>query len=476
MPCKMLIDGDWVDALDGRTFPVDNPATGEVVMEVPFGSAADVAPAIAAARRALPQWREAGAWERGAILRRTGELVRERVDELARAMTQECGKPLAEAKGEWGSAADVFDWFAEEGKRAYGRLIPSHVANKRMMTIVRPVGVAAAITAWNFPGILPARKWAAGLAAGCTVVGRPSELTPLSSMLLASLLVEAGLPAGVLNLVNGDPAGMGEAFTDSPEVDKISFTGSQRVGSILMRNAAPHFKRLSLELGGSAPVIVFADSDIEQAAESSVTAKFRNNGQVCISPSRFYVEQPAYEDFLEASVAAAERLVIGNGLEDGVTVGPMVTEAGRDKVEDFVGDALQRGAKVVTGAGRPQGMDEGWFYKPTILTNITDDMRLSCEEVFGPVMAVSSYRSLDDALAQANGTPYGLAGYAITRDVGNMVRVAEELEFGVVGINDLVPAVAQAPFGGMKQSGFGREGGQEGLQEYLETRFVSLAF
>ncbi|MCE2488437.1 MAG: NAD-dependent succinate-semialdehyde dehydrogenase [Anaerolineae bacterium] len=472
----MLIDGDWVDALDGRTFPVDNPATGEVVMEVPFGSAADVAPAIAAARRALPQWREAGAWERGAILRRTGELVRERVDELARAMTQECGKPLAEAKGEWGSAADVFDWFAEEGKRAYGRLIPSHVANKRLMTIVRPVGVAAAITAWNFPGILPARKWAAGLAAGCTVVGRPSELTPLSSMLLASLLVEAGLPPGVLNLVNGDPAGMGEAFTDSPEVDKISFTGSQRVGSILMRNAAPHFKRLSLELGGSAPVIVFADSDIEQAAESSVTAKFRNNGQVCISPSRFYVEQPAYEDFLEASVAAAERLVIGNGLEDGVTVGPMVTEAGRNKVEDFVGDALQRGAKVVTGAGRPQGMDEGWFYKPTILTNITDDMRLSCEEVFGPVMAVSSYRSLDDALAQANGTPYGLAGYAITRDVGNMVRVAEELEFGVVGINDLVPAVAQAPFGGMKQSGFGREGGQEGLQEYLETRFVSLAF
>ncbi|MCY4526562.1 MAG: NAD-dependent succinate-semialdehyde dehydrogenase [Anaerolineaceae bacterium] len=476
MACKMLIDGDWVDALDGRTFPVDNPATGEIVMEVPFGSAADVAPAIAAARRALPQWREAGAWERGAILRRTGELVRERVDELARAMTQECGKPLAEAKGEWGSAADVFDWFAEEGKRAYGRLIPSHVANKRMMTIVRPVGVAAAITAWNFPGILPARKWAAGLAAGCTVVGRPSELTPLSSMLLASLLVEAGLPPGVLNLVNGDPAGMGEAFTDSPEVDKISFTGSQRVGSILMRNAAPHFKRLSLEPGGSAPVIVFADSDIEQAAESSVTAKFRNNGQVCISPSRFYVEQPAYEDFLEASVAAAERLVIGNGLDEGVTVGPMVTEAGRDKVEDFVGDALQRGAKVVTGAGRPEGMDEGWFYKPTILTNITDDMRLSCEEVFGPVMAVSSYRSLDDALAQANSTPYGLAGYAITRDVGNMVRVAEELEFGVVGVNDLVPAVAQAPFGGMKQSGFGREGGQEGLQEYLETRFVSLAF
>lgn len=476
MPCKMLIDGDWVDALDGRTFPVDNPATGEVVMEVPFGSAADVAPAIAAARRALPEWREASAWERGAILRRTGELIRERVDELARAMTQECGKPLVEAKGEWGSAADVFDWFAEEGKRAYGRLIPSHVANKRMMTIVRPVGVAAAITAWNFPGILPSRKWAAGLAAGCTVVGRPSELTPLSSMLLAGLLVEAGLPPGVLNLVNGDPAGMGEAFTDSPEVDKISFTGSQRVGRILMRNAAPHFKRLSLELGGSAPVIVFADSDIEQAAEVSVTAKFRNNGQVCISPSRFYVEQPAYEDFLEASKAAAERLVLGNGLDEGVTVGPMVTEAGRDKVEDFVGDALQRGAKVVTGACRPEGMDEGWFYKPTILTDITDDMRLSCDEVFGPVMAVSSYRSLDDALAQANGTPYGLAGYAITRDVGNMVRVAEELEFGIVGVNDLVPAVAQAPFGGMKQSGFGREGGQEGLQEYLETRFVSLAF
>ena len=476
MQYQMLIDGQWVDALDGNTCPVMNPATGEVVADVPFGSAADVAPAIAAAQCALPAWRERSAWERGAVLRRTGELIRERVAELARAMTQECGKPLAEAMGEWGSAADIFDWYAEEGKRAYGRLIPSSAPNKRLMTIVRPVGVAATITAWNFPGILPARKWSAGLAAGCTIVGRPSELTPLSSMLLAGLLLEAGLPPGALNLVNGDPAGMGAAFTGSPDVDKISFTGSQRVGRILMRDAAPHFKRLSLELGGSAPVLVFADSDIEAAAEQSVTAKFRNNGQVCISPSRFYVEQPAYEDFLEASKAAAERLVIGDGMEEGVTVGPLVTEAGRDKVEGFVQDAVSRGAKIVTGGARPTDMPRGWFYQPTIITGVTPDMRLSCEEVFGPVMPVMSFSSLEEALEQANGTPYGLAGYAITSDLGTAVRVAEGMEFGIVGVNDLVPAVAQAPFGGVKQSGFGREGGQEGLQEYLETRFVSLAF
>lgn len=476
MQTGMLIDGQWVEARDGRREDVLNPATGEPVANVPFGDAADADAAIAAAQRALPAWRACSAYERGAILQRTGALINERLEALARIMTQECGKPLAEARGEWGAAAAVFDWYAEEGKRAYGRLIPARVAGKRLMTLPSPVGVVATITAWNFPGILPARKWAAALAAGCTVIGRPSELTPLCSMALAELLVEAGLPPGALNLVNGAPAAMGEAFTASPAVAKISFTGSQRVGRILMRNAAANLQRLSLELGGSAPVLVFADVDIEQAARMAVTAKFRNNGQVCISPARFYVQQPAYEDFLEASVAAIERLVIGDGLQEGVTVGPMVTEAGRERVEGFVQDARHKGAKFVTGGARPPELPRGWFYQPTLLTDVTPDMRLSCEEVFGPVMPVVPFTDLEQGLRLANDTPYGLAGYALTNDLHGAMRIAEGLEFGVVGINELVPATAEAPFGGVKGSGFGREGGPEGLQEYLETRFVSLTF
>ena len=346
---------------------------------------------------------------------------------------------------------------------------PSSAPNKRLMTIVRPVGVAATITAWNFPGILPARKWSAGLAAGCTIVGRPSELTPLSSMLLAGLLLEAGLPPGALNLVNGDPAGMGAAFTGSPDVDKISFTGSQRVGRILMRNAAQHFKRLSLELGGSAPCWSSPTATLRpppsspSRPSSATTARSASRLRASTSSSR------PTRTSLRPARPPPKRLVIGDGMEAGVTVGPLVTEAGRDKVEGFVQDAVSRGAKIVTGGARPADMPRGWFYQPTILTGVTPDMRLSCEEVFGPVMPVMSFSSLEEALEQANGTPYGLAGYAITSDLGTAVRVAEGLEFGIVGVNDLVPAVAQAPFGGVKQSGFGREGGQEGLQEYLEN-------
>ena len=474
MQTHMLIDGHWVPAQNGETCPVINPATAEPVAEVPFGAAADVQPAIDAANRALPAWRAATAYQRGAILRRAGQLILERIDALSRIMTSECGKPLAEAAGEWTGAAAVFDWYAEEGKRAYGRLIPPSQPGKTLMTLVGPVGIAASITAWNFPGILPARKWGAALAAGCTVVGRPSELTPLSAIALAEILVDAGLPPGALNLVNGDPAGMGQAITASPDIRKISFTGSQRVGRILMRNAAANLQRLSLELGGSAPVLVFADVDIERAAQAAVTAKFRNNGQVCISPARFYVQQPAYEDFLEASVAAVERLVLGDGLQDGVTTGPMVTEAGRQRVEGFVQDALAKGAKTVAGAARPADLPRGYFYQPTILTDISPDMRLSCEEVFGPVMPVMPFTDLDEALQRANDTPYGLAGYAMTNDLHAAMRVIEGLQFGVVGINEMVPATAEAPFGGVKTSGFGREGGVEGLRDYMETRFISL--
>lgn len=472
MNTRMYIDGRWVDAKGGGTWTVVNPATEEPVAEVPFGDARDAEAGIAAAAAAQPAWAALTAYARGAILQRAAALIAEKIDDLALIMTLESGKPLAESRGEWQACVDVFEWFAEEGKRAYGRAIPSRNANKRLLTLLTPLGVAATITAWNFPASLAARKWAAALAAGCTVVGRPSELTPLCAFAIAGVLEEAGLPAGVLNVVNGQPGPIGEAFLRSPHVEKLSFTGSQKVGQLLMRGAADGIKRLSLELGGSAPVIVLPDADVEDAAERSVAAKFRNNGQVCISPSRFFVHHDIAEDFLEASREAIERLVIGDGREGGVTTGPMITGAGRERVEEFVADATAQGARVVCGGGRVDR--SGFFYEPTLLYNLHDDMRAMREEVFGPVMLVRDVESLEDALQQANGTPYGLAGYVLGRDMSSLIRAAEGLRFGIVGVNDLTPATAEGPFGGMKQSGFGRENSQEGLTEYMETKFVSI--
>jgi succinate-semialdehyde dehydrogenase/glutarate-semialdehyde dehydrogenase len=475
MHFKLLIDGEWADARGGRRWSVINPATEEPVQDVPFGDASDAEDAIAAAAAAQPRWAAMGPYERGKILRRTAELIAERREELAAIMTAESGKPLAEARGEWGACADVFEWYAEEGKRAYGRAIPSRHAHKRLLSLPVPVGVVATITAWNFPALLVARKWAAALAAGCTVVGRPSELTPLSAMALANLLVEAGLPPGALNLVNGEPGPIGEAMLASPHVEKLSFTGSQNVGRILMRGAAEGIKRLSMELGGSAPVLVFEDADPAAAARLAVATRFRNNGQVCISPNRFYVQRPMLEEFIESAAAAIDGLSIGNGADPQVTTGPLITAAGREKIEGQVADAVAHGAQVVRGGGRPARLGKGYFYEPTLLLNLRDEMRVLREEVFGPVMLVQSFDSLEDGLARANGTPYGLAGYVIARDHATIVRAYEGLNFGVIGVNDLTPATAEAPFGGLKQSGFGRENAQEGLEEYLEHKFVSMA-
>lgn len=471
---KMLIDGGWRDAADGATWQVINPATEAPVADVPFGGAAETTQAISAAHDALPRWQGLTAYERCAILRDIADALRARADELAPIMTAECGKPLGEAAGEWGACADLFDWFAEEGKRAYGRTIPARKPGKRLLSIPQPVGVVATITAWNFPAYLLARKWAGALAAGCTIVGRPSELTPLSAMALVNVMVEAGLPKGVVNLINGEPAIMGATILRDPRVRKLSFTGSQRVGQILMRGAADGIKKLGLELGGSAPVLVFADSDLDWAAQQGVMAKFRNNGQVCISPTRFYVEQPALEDFLDAVKNETEKLIVGDGMLAHVTTGPMVSGAGRDKVEAFVDDALAKRASLVAGGGRPP-IEHGYFYNPTVLTDVTTDMQIGCDEVFGPVMAVSAFSSIDEALQLANDTPYGLAGYVLTKDLSTATRVYEGLEFGIVGVNDLVPATAEAPFGGVKTSGFGREAGQEGLSEYMDQKFVSIA-
>ena len=473
MHFKMLIDGQWADAQNGETWQVINPATEQPVADVPFGGAAETTLAIAAADAALPKWRGMTAYERGQILRDIADAIRSQVDRLAPIMTTECGKPLGEAKGEWGACADLFDWFAEEGKRAYGRTIPARKAGKRLLSMPQALGVVATVTAWNFPAYLLARKWAGALAAGCTIVGRPSELTPMSAMALVNVMAEAGLPSGVVNLINGDPQIMGETIMRDARVRKVSFTGSQRVGQILMRQAAQGIKKLGLELGGSAPVLVFADADMGWAAEQGTMAKFRNNGQVCISPTRFYVEQPALEEFLDAVKQETEKLVVGDGMNAGVTNGPMVSCAGRYKVELFVQDALEKKASLVCGGARPD-IENGYFYQPTVLTDVTSNMRLGCDEVFGPVMAVSTFTTVEEALQMANDTPYGLAGYVMTKDLSTATRVYESLEFGIIGVNDMVPATAEAPFGGTKSSGFGREGSQEGLYEYMDQKFVSI--
>lgn len=475
MQYQMYINGAWVEARSGKTWDVINPATEEKLATVPFGDGDDAQAAIVVAHKAQPGWAAMTAYERAVFLRKTSELIRERLDELAPVMTRECGKPLGEARGEWGACADLFEWFAEEGKRTYGRVIPARRGNKRLLSVPLPVGVVATITAWNFPVYLPVRKWSGALAAGCTVVARPSELTPMTAMALVNIMHEAGFPPGVINLVNGEPESIGQAFLQSPYVDKISFTGSQRVGQILMRGAADNIKRLALELGGSAPVLIFGDVDVEVAAQQAVMAKFRNNGQVCISPTRFYTHQSIFEDFMEATQAAVEKLVVGDGMQEGVTTGPLVTAVGRDKVELFVQDAMSKGAKVVTGGARPANLTQGYFFQPTLLTEVSPTMRVSSEEIFGPVMPVSTFETLEEALRLANDTPFGLAGYLMTRDLSTAIKAYEGLKFGIVGVNDLVPATAEGPFGGMKQSGWGREGSEEGLHEYLETKFVSMA-
>ncbi len=474
MHFQQYIDGQWVDASNKRTWDVLDPATEEVVATVPFGDATDARAALQAAKAAQPAWVARTAYERATILIRAAALLRERCDEYAPIMTRECGKPLVESRGEWLSSANLLEWFAEEGKRAYGRTIPARVKDKRLIVLHQPIGVVATITAWNFPAWLLARAWGAALAAGCTVVGRPSELTPMSAMVLANVLVEAGLPPGVLNLVNGDPEMMGAEFLHNPICRKISFTGSTRVGKLLMRGAAENVTRLSLELGGSAPVLVFPDVDLDWAAKQSVIQKFRNNGQVCVSPQRFYVHTEVHEQFIDKVHELVSALKTGHGLEQGTNVGPLVTAAQRDKVEALTVDAVAKGALVVTGGARPADRPKGYFFQPTVLTGIAPDMRIAREEVFGPVMPILPFHSTDEALAMANDTEYGLAAYVMTHDLDTAIRMYEGLEFGVIGVNDMAPTSTEGPFGGMKQSGIEREQGSEGLAKYMETKLVSI--
>jgi succinate-semialdehyde dehydrogenase/glutarate-semialdehyde dehydrogenase len=473
-PTQMYIDGQWCGARDGRTLGVINPADESVLAEVAYGTRAEADRAIEAAAKAFPAWRALSVYDRAKILKKTAELMRDRAERIARAMTQEQGKPLTEAKTEVLHAADTFEWFAEEGKRAYGRIIPPTNTAKRYYAIKHPVGVAATITPWNFPAALPSRKIAPALAVGCTVVSRPAEQTPLTLILMFECLADAGVPPGVANLVIGPARPLADAFFDHPAVRKISFTGSTEVGKELIRRSADQVKRLSLELGGHAPLIVFPDAEVSQVAQAAVIGKFRNNGQVCIAPSRFYVHENISKDFTEATVELARGLKLGNGLEPGVQVGPMFEARALEKTSALIEDARNKGAKILTGGGRSQRFDKGYWFEPTVIREVNGEMKIMTEEPFAPVMPLLDFDKLDDVIAAANNTPYGLAAYLFTNDLTVATRMAEGLEAGIIGINDPVPATPQCPFGGMKQSGMGRELGIEGLDAYLETKYVSV--
>ncbi|MBW3596464.1 MAG: NAD-dependent succinate-semialdehyde dehydrogenase [Planctomycetes bacterium] len=473
-PTQLFINGRWRDAGDGRTLDVINPATEEVIAPVAYGGRSETREAIEAASAALPDWRRQNAWERGRLLKRTADLMRDRCDTIARTLTLEQGKPLAEAKAEVLHSADTFEWFAEEGKRAYGQIIPPSQPGKRHLTIKHPVGVSAAISPWNFPVTLQARKIAPALAAGCTVVSRPASQTPLSIGHVFECLIEAGLPPGVANLVIGPAEEMADEFLENPLCRKISFTGSTEVGKQLLRRSADQVKRISLELGGHAPFIIFPDADPEAVAKIAVMGKFRNNGQVCISPSRFYVHQHIAGKFREASVEMARGLKLGNGLDEGIEIGPMFDRRAMEQAQSLIEDARTHGANVLTGGERSKRFDRGYFFEPTVLSDITPNMKLVSEEPFAPVMPLLDFRNLDDVIAAANNTRYGLAAYIYTNDMTTIWRMTEGLEAGIIGVNDPVPAAPQGPFGGMKESGLGRELAHEGLEAYLETKYVSM--
>jgi acyl-CoA reductase-like NAD-dependent aldehyde dehydrogenase len=468
MKTQQFIDGAWCDA-DGRWDVID-PATEEVVANVPFGGAADAHRAIDAAHRALPAWRALTPYDRGAILVKAAELLRSRSGELAKITVREAGKPLAEATREWQIAGDFFEWYAEEGKRVYGYTIPTRLATKRLQVRYEPVGVVGVITAWNFPAYNPGRAVAAALGAGCTVVVRPAELTPLSMFAIAEILEEAGIPKGVVNVINGDAHAQGQAMLDHEHLRKLSFTGSVRVGKLLMDGASRTMTRLSLELGGNAPVLVLPDVDIDQIAKQAVAAKFRNAGQVCVSPQRFLVEKAKVARFEEVVIEETRKLPVGSGMDPKTRIGPMISGRHRERVEELIGAATAAGAKIRAGGKRRDG--KGFFLEPTVLHDAAHTTTFA-DETFGPLFMMSAFDQLDDAIRAANNTRYGLAAYVFTNDLNAAMKCSEQLDFGMVGINDWAPQSTEGPFTGRKDSGIGHECGREGLHDNLETKLIA---
>ena len=470
---QAYIAGSWVDADSGETFAVLNPATGETIAEVPRLGVAETRRAIEAAQGALPAWKHAPAKERARALRRLADLMVDHADDLATLLVTEQGKPLAEAHAEIAYAASFYEWFGEEAKRLDGATIPTPWPDRRIVVTKEAIGVTAGITPWNFPAAMVTRKSAPALAAGCTMVLKPAEQTPLSALAIAALAEEAGLPAGVLSIVTGDaedaPA-IGGELTSNPIVRKLGFTGSTEIGKLLMRQCAGQVKKVSLELGGNAPFIVFDDADLDEAVASAIICKFRNSGQTCISANRMLVQDTIYDDFLAGFTAAVADLIVGDGFIPGVGVGPLIDAPAVEKVERHVANALENGAELVVGGKRLHGQ----FFEPSILTGVTAQMAMSCEETFGPVAGIARFSTEAEAVAIANDTPYGLAAYFFSRDIGRITRVGEALEYGILGVNTGLISTEVAPFGGVKESGIGREGSSFGIEEWVELKYWAI--
>ncbi len=474
MEVKQFINGEWINSIGNDTIQLINPATEEVMGDISFGNGDDCNAAIDAASQAFKTWSKTTPYFRAEILKKAAQFIRDNVQEFATDMVNESGKPITEAKGEFMVAANLFEWYAEEGKRAYGKTIPTNRIDKRSFTQWQPMGVIGVITAWNFPAYNPARAWSSALAAGCTVVAKPSEFTPLAGLHLAKALEASGLPAGVLNVLTGDAALIGDAMLQHPQLKKISFTGSTRVGKILMDGASKTSTKLSLELGGNAPVIIYNDVDVQAVAKAASLARFRNNGQVCIAPQRFYVQEKIYNEFAEAVSSHVAQLKVGNGFEEGVQLGPLITSRQRESVNVLLKKATEEKATILTGGNIPAHLDKGYFIQPAVVADCSPASVLAHNEIFGPVLPLFSFSDMDQVIAMANDTPYGLASYVFTNNIKTAFNTAEQLEFGMVGINEWTPHGTELPFGGWKQSGQGHESGSEGLYEYLQLKLVSM--
>ncbi|GGL72515.1 NAD-dependent succinate-semialdehyde dehydrogenase [Wenxinia marina] len=468
---RAFLGGEWVTAESGRTFEVRNPARGDVIANVPDLSRGEIARAIDAAHAAQKDWARKTGKARAAILRKWYDLMMANQEDLAILMTAEQGKPLAESRGEVAYGAGFVEWFGEEAKRVYGETIPGHMEDKRILVLKQPIGVAAGITPWNFPNAMIARKVAPALAAGCAFVSRPASLTPLSALAMAKLAEEAGVPAGILSVVTTTSSSeAGKEFCENPKVRKLTFTGSTEVGRILLRQAAEQVMKCSMELGGNAPFIVFDDADLDEAVKGAIACKFRNNGQTCVCANRIYVQAGVYDAFAEKLKAAVEKLHVGDGLSDGTDLGPLIEPAAVDKVQEHLKDALGKGAAVLTG-GDVHELG-GQFFQPTIVTGATPQMKVATEETFGPFAPLFRFEDEDDVIRQANDTIFGLAAYFYARDLSRVTRVQEALEYGIVGVNTGLISTEVAPFGGVKQSGLGREGSRHGIEDYLEMKYV----
>jgi len=474
LPGKAYVAGEWIEAADGGRFNITNPARGDVIATLPDLTRADAARAIAKADQVRHEWAARTGKERAAVLRKWYELCMANQDDLATIMTAEQGKPLAEAKGEIAYGASYIEWFAEEAKRIYGETIPGHQRDKRITVIKQPIGVAASITPWNFPNAMIARKVAPALAAGCGMVSRPAAETPLSAVALAVLAERAGVPAGLFSVITSKRSSdIGKEFCENPGVKKLTFTGSTEVGRILLRQAADQVLKCSMELGGNAPFIVFDDADLDKAVEGAMISKFRNNGQTCVCANRIYVQAGVYDAFAEKLAAAVKKLSIGDGLQAGVTTGPLINEAAVEKVEEHIADVLASGGKVVAGGKRHEL--GGTFFEPTVVTGVLPTSKVATEETFGPLAPLFKFETEEEIIARANDTIFGLASYFYARDIGRITRVQEALEYGMVGVNTGLISTEVAPFGGVKQSGLGREGSHHGIEDYMELKYICLS-